>query len=49
MDFQLNFDDGRPIAYINGGEFDEEILFINGNKDHQNKKKIDMDEMAILI
>jgi hypothetical protein len=49
MDFQLNFDDGRPIAYINGGEYDEEILFINGNKDHKNKKKIDMDEMAILI
>ena len=25
--FNLNFDEGSPIAYINGGEYDGEILF----------------------
>jgi uncharacterized protein YerC len=47
--FNLNFDEGSPIAYINGGEHNSEILYRNNNKDHKNKKKIDMDEIAILI
>jgi hypothetical protein len=47
--FNLNFDEGSPIAYITGGEYDGEILYRNNNKDHKNKKKIDMDEIAILI
>ena len=24
--FNLNFDEGRPIAFINGGDYDKEIL-----------------------
>ena len=47
--FNLNFDDGSPIAYINGGEHNKEILYRNSNKDHKNKKKINIDEIAILI
>lgn len=47
--FNLNFDEGRPIAYINGGEYDKEILYLNSNKEHKNKKEINIDEIAILI
>tara|TARA_R110002153_G_scaffold138885_3_gene289496 strand:+ start:4534 stop:5463 length:930 start_codon:yes stop_codon:yes gene_type:complete len=47
--FNLNFDEGSPIAYIKGGEHSGEILYRNSNKEHKNKKKIDMDEIAILI
>ena len=47
--FNLNFDEGRPIALINGGDYDTEILYLNDNKDHKNKKKVNIDEIAILI
>jgi len=47
--FNLNFDDGRPLAYIRGGSHDKEILYLNADKDHKVKKKIDMNEMASLI
>ena len=47
--FNLNFDEGSPVAYINGGEHNGEILYRNSNKDHKKKKKIDIDEVAILI
>ena len=47
--FNLNFDSGRPIAFINGGEFDKEILYLNSDKDHKIKKEINIDEIAILI
>ena len=47
--FKLNFDTGKNIAYINGGENNNEILYLNSDKDHQKKKQIDIDEIAILI
>ena len=47
--FNLNFDEGRPIAFINGGEYDKEILYLNSNKEHKNKKKVNIDDIAILI
>jgi hypothetical protein len=47
--FNLNFDSGSPIAYINGGEHDKEILYRNDNKDHKKEKKVNIDEIAILI
>tara|TARA_R110002126_G_scaffold37200_3_gene112594 strand:- start:1981 stop:2913 length:933 start_codon:yes stop_codon:yes gene_type:complete len=47
--FKLNFDCGRNIAYINGGENNNEILYLNADKNHQKQKQIDMDEIAILI
>ena len=31
--FNLNFDEGRPIAFINGGDYDKEILYLNSNKE----------------
>ena len=47
--FNLNFDEGRPKAFINGGEFNKEILYLNNNKNHEKKKKVNIDEIAILI
>ena len=47
--FSLTLDDGRPIAFINGGEYDKEILYLNNEPDHKIKKEIDIDEIAILI
>ena len=47
--FSLTLDDGRPIAFINGGEHDHEILYLNNETDHKIKKEIDIDEIAILI
>ena len=47
--FSLTLDDGRPIAFINGGEHDHEILYLNNEPDHKIKKEIDIDEIAILI
>tara|TARA_R110001599_G_scaffold300265_1_gene505322 strand:- start:298 stop:1227 length:930 start_codon:yes stop_codon:yes gene_type:complete len=47
--FNLNFDEGRPKAFINGGNYDKEILYLNNNKDHEKKKKVNIDEIAILI
>ena len=47
--FNLNFDEGRPLAFIKGGEHNKEILYLNDNKDHKNKKEINIDEIAILI
>ena len=47
--FNLNFDSGSPIAYINGGEHDKEILYRNDNKEHKKKKKDNIDDNAILI
>ena len=47
--FNLTLDNGRPIAFINGGEYDKEILYLNDEKEHKNKKELDIDEIAILI
>jgi len=47
--FKLNFDKGKNIAYINGGEHNNEILYLNNDKNHTKKKQIDIDEIAILI
>jgi hypothetical protein len=46
--FYLNFDDGQPLAYINGGEYDKEIVYLT-DKQKKKKKEIDMNEMAILV
>ena len=47
--FNLNFDEGRPLAYIRGGEHDQEILYLNSNNQHKIKKEINMNEIAGLI
>ena len=50
--FNLSFDEtekSRNIAYIDGGNDDKEILYINSDVEHKNKKKIAMNEIAILI
>ena len=50
--FNLTFDESeksRNIAYIDGGEYDKEILYINSDMEHKNKKTIAMNEIAILI
>ena len=50
--FNLTFDDienSPNMAYVEGGEYDKEILFLNNDSDHKNKKKINTDDINILI
>tara|TARA_R110002073_G_scaffold2239_2_gene15405 strand:+ start:1806 stop:2738 length:933 start_codon:yes stop_codon:yes gene_type:complete len=49
MKFNFNFDDGKPVGYIKGGINNKEIIYLS-DKDHsENKKKYNIDEMALLV
>ena len=52
MPYKLSFDDdiekARPLAYVDGGEFDKTILSLV-EESHKNQKDLDKNELAILI
>ena len=49
MKFNFNFDNGKAIGYIKGGMNNKEIIYLS-DKDHsENKKKYNLDEMALLV
>lgn len=49
MKFNLNFDDGKSLAYIKGGIYDKEIIYLSDKDQKENKKKVDIDDMALLV
>jgi len=48
MNFNLNLNGGNALGFIKGGEYDKEIIYL-GNKNTGGDKKIDVDDMSILI
>jgi len=52
MNINLNFDKGKSLGYIIGGEYDGEILYVSMKEEKsisKTKKKISMDDEDILI
>jgi hypothetical protein len=48
MNFNLNLNNGRDLAYIKGGKNNNEIVYL-GDKEDQGNKKINVDDMALLV
>ena len=45
MNFNFNLNEGSPICYVNGGEYNKEIIYLSSTKNDKNKniKNQDMD------
>ena len=49
MKFNFNFDDGKSLGYVKGGIYDKEIIYLSDKDQKENKKKVDIDDMALLV
>ncbi len=48
MKFNLNMSNGRPLSYIEGGEYNKDIVYL-GDDENADVKKLDVDDISILI